>query len=163
MFTIFVISGEVGKWIAFVAVVLRLFFPKHFPGIEKSHISLFSLAASSSFLHICIVWKQLYKRMFNLYYHLSHSHRLAWAAWFSDPSAGSCSKLPCSPCTRNMVRLFHQPFHRMLPSSRTHPSLGWVQELVHAAPRCVKHFRDRPSFGLPCLDSYRSCLVISLS
>ncbi|KAL8124813.1 hypothetical protein AgCh_012459 [Apium graveolens] len=24
--------GEVGKWIAFVAVVLRLFFPRHFPG-----------------------------------------------------------------------------------------------------------------------------------
>jgi len=24
--------GEVGRWIAFVAVVLRLFFPRHFPG-----------------------------------------------------------------------------------------------------------------------------------
>lgn len=24
--------GEVGKWIAFIAVVLRLFFPRHFPG-----------------------------------------------------------------------------------------------------------------------------------
>ncbi|GMN29791.1 hypothetical protein TIFTF001_002571 [Ficus carica] len=26
------LRGEVGKWIAFVAVVLRLFFPRHFPG-----------------------------------------------------------------------------------------------------------------------------------
>jgi len=26
-----ILSGEIGKWIAFVAVVLRLFFPKHFP------------------------------------------------------------------------------------------------------------------------------------
>ncbi|XP_061348648.1 cold-regulated 413 plasma membrane protein 1 [Gastrolobium bilobum] len=26
-----VFRGEIGKWIAFVAVVLRLFFPKHFP------------------------------------------------------------------------------------------------------------------------------------
>ncbi|MBA0859551.1 hypothetical protein Goshw_008179 [Gossypium schwendimanii] len=25
--------GDVGKWIAFIAVVLRLFFPRHFPGI----------------------------------------------------------------------------------------------------------------------------------
>jgi hypothetical protein len=26
-----IFSGEIGKWIAFVAIVLRLFFPKHFP------------------------------------------------------------------------------------------------------------------------------------
>ncbi|KAG6779481.1 cold-regulated 413 plasma membrane protein 1-like [Populus alba x Populus x berolinensis] len=26
-----VLRGEVGKWIAFVALILRLFFPKHFP------------------------------------------------------------------------------------------------------------------------------------
>jgi len=26
-----ILSGEIGKWIAFVAVVLRLFFPRHFP------------------------------------------------------------------------------------------------------------------------------------
>ncbi|XP_047941410.1 cold-regulated 413 plasma membrane protein 2-like [Salvia hispanica] len=26
-----ILSGEVGMWIAFIAVVLRLFFPKHFP------------------------------------------------------------------------------------------------------------------------------------
>lgn len=29
LFTI--LRGEIGKWIAFVAVVLRLFFPRHFP------------------------------------------------------------------------------------------------------------------------------------
>ena len=28
--------GEVGKWIAFVAVVLMLFFPTHFPGVKDS-------------------------------------------------------------------------------------------------------------------------------
>ncbi|EXB96704.1 hypothetical protein L484_011745 [Morus notabilis] len=26
------LRGEVGKWITFIAVVLRLFFPRHFPG-----------------------------------------------------------------------------------------------------------------------------------
>lgn len=30
-FSILLFRGEVGKWIAFVAVVLRLFFNKHFP------------------------------------------------------------------------------------------------------------------------------------
>ncbi|TQD70747.1 hypothetical protein C1H46_043714 [Malus baccata] len=30
------LRGEVGRWIAFVAVVLRLFFPRHFPGICSS-------------------------------------------------------------------------------------------------------------------------------
>ncbi|KAK1359109.1 hypothetical protein POM88_043583 [Heracleum sosnowskyi] len=30
-FLIYLIRGEAGKWIAFVAVVLRLFFPRHFP------------------------------------------------------------------------------------------------------------------------------------
>ncbi|KAF2589537.1 hypothetical protein F2Q70_00040668 [Brassica cretica] len=34
------LSGDVGKWIAFVAVVLRLFFPKHFPGHD--HLLSFS-------------------------------------------------------------------------------------------------------------------------
>ncbi|KAJ9704878.1 hypothetical protein PVL29_003092 [Vitis rotundifolia] len=28
-------SGQVGKWIAFIAVVLRLFFPKRFPGTHQ--------------------------------------------------------------------------------------------------------------------------------
>lgn len=31
---IVIFRGEVGKWIAFVAVVLRLFFPRHFPGMN---------------------------------------------------------------------------------------------------------------------------------
>ncbi|KAL9327013.1 hypothetical protein ACSQ67_007658 [Phaseolus vulgaris] len=29
----FAAIGEVGEWIAFVTVVLRLFFPRHFPGM----------------------------------------------------------------------------------------------------------------------------------
>jgi len=28
--------GEIGKWIAFVALVIRLFFPKHYPGSQES-------------------------------------------------------------------------------------------------------------------------------
>ncbi|KAG8647873.1 cold-regulated 413 plasma membrane protein 2-like [Manihot esculenta] len=30
------LRGEVGKWIAFIAVVLRLFFPRHFP-VKQEH------------------------------------------------------------------------------------------------------------------------------
>eukprot|EP00262_Sarcandra_glabra_P005826 TRINITY_DN176_c0_g1_i1.p1 TRINITY_DN176_c0_g1~~TRINITY_DN176_c0_g1_i1.p1 ORF type:complete len:203 (-),score=14.91 TRINITY_DN176_c0_g1_i1:196-804(-) len=37
------LSGEVGKWIAFVAVVLRLFFPRHFPDWLEMPGSLFIL------------------------------------------------------------------------------------------------------------------------
>ncbi|RVW57187.1 Cold-regulated 413 plasma membrane protein 2 [Vitis vinifera] len=34
------LRGEVGKWIAFIAIVLRLFFPRHFPGIFSMHGSM---------------------------------------------------------------------------------------------------------------------------
>ncbi|KAF8405142.1 hypothetical protein HHK36_010040 [Tetracentron sinense] len=30
----FAAIGQIGKWIAFIAVVLRLFFPRHFPGYD---------------------------------------------------------------------------------------------------------------------------------
>ncbi|GAA0174096.1 hypothetical protein LIER_43968 [Lithospermum erythrorhizon] len=43
------LRGEVGKWIAFVAVVLRLFFPRHFPDwleIPGSLILLLAVAPS---------------------------------------------------------------------------------------------------------------------
>ncbi|XLU65592.1 hypothetical protein S245_024801 [Arachis hypogaea] len=31
-----VFRGEIGKWIAIIAVVLRLFLPKHFPGANST-------------------------------------------------------------------------------------------------------------------------------
>ncbi|KAG8647872.1 hypothetical protein MANES_09G119850v8 [Manihot esculenta] len=48
------LRGEVGKWIAFIAVVLRLFFPRHFPGIK--FISFFKLyLALPSQISFCLV------------------------------------------------------------------------------------------------------------
>ncbi|KAL3583644.1 hypothetical protein D5086_014705 [Populus alba] len=45
--------GEVGRWIAFVAVVLRLFFPRHFPdGLEMpGSIILLLVVAPNFFAH----------------------------------------------------------------------------------------------------------------
>ena len=88
--------------------------------------------------------------------------RLAWDARFSDPATGSFSTLPCSPYTWNLDRHCNQPFHWMLPSSRTYSSIGWIQELIHTAPWSIKHFRDHSSFGLPCLGSNRPCHVIHI-
>ncbi|XP_058069172.1 cold-regulated 413 plasma membrane protein 2-like [Magnolia sinica] len=48
-----VLRGEVGKWIAFIAVVLRLFFPRHFPDWLEMPGSLILLlvVAPSLFAH----------------------------------------------------------------------------------------------------------------
>ncbi|KAK1299725.1 hypothetical protein QJS10_CPB13g00140 [Acorus calamus] len=47
------LRGEVGKWIAFIAIVLRLFFPRHFPDWLEMPGSLILLlvAAPSLFAH----------------------------------------------------------------------------------------------------------------
>uniref|UniRef100_A0A1J3DK14 Cold-regulated 413 plasma membrane protein 2 n=1 Tax=Noccaea caerulescens TaxID=107243 RepID=A0A1J3DK14_NOCCA len=53
------LSGEVGKWIAFVAVVLRLFFPKHFPDwLELPGSLILLLVVAPSFLahHVRGTW-----------------------------------------------------------------------------------------------------------
>ncbi|ONK74609.1 uncharacterized protein A4U43_C03F8250 [Asparagus officinalis] len=45
------LRGEVGKWIAFIAVVIRLFFPRHFPDwLEMPGSLLLLLVVSPSFL-----------------------------------------------------------------------------------------------------------------
>ncbi|KAJ6927150.1 cold-regulated 413 plasma membrane protein 1-like [Populus alba x Populus x berolinensis] len=48
-----VLRGEVGKWIAFVALILRLFFPKHFPDWLElpSALILLIAVAPSLFAH----------------------------------------------------------------------------------------------------------------
>ncbi|XP_057788407.1 cold-regulated 413 plasma membrane protein 2-like [Salvia miltiorrhiza] len=46
-----ILSGEIGKWIAFIAVVLRLFFPKHFPDwLEMPGSLILLLVVAPSFL-----------------------------------------------------------------------------------------------------------------
>ncbi|KAJ0248868.1 Cold-regulated 413 plasma membrane protein 2 [Hirschfeldia incana] len=53
------LRGDVGKWIAFVAVVLRLFFPKHFPDwLEMPGSLILLLVVSPHFLahHIRGTW-----------------------------------------------------------------------------------------------------------
>ncbi|KAK6116199.1 hypothetical protein DH2020_050055 [Rehmannia glutinosa] len=43
-------QGEVGKWIAFVAVVLRLFFPTHFPGFPKLLVDWYRLVGDAGII-----------------------------------------------------------------------------------------------------------------
>ncbi|KAF9684316.1 hypothetical protein SADUNF_Sadunf04G0105400 [Salix dunnii] len=45
----FAAMGEIGNWIAFVAVILRLFFPKHFPDWLELPCALILLISS---LHV---------------------------------------------------------------------------------------------------------------
>ncbi|XP_075673525.1 cold-regulated 413 plasma membrane protein 2-like isoform X2 [Castanea sativa] len=40
-----ILRGEIGRWIAFIAVVLRLFFPKHFPGKHSFAITTSMISA----------------------------------------------------------------------------------------------------------------------
>ncbi|KAG0467240.1 hypothetical protein HPP92_018820 [Vanilla planifolia] len=49
------LRGEVGKWIAFIAVVLRLFFPRHFPGwLEIPGSLILLLVAAPGFIAFTI-------------------------------------------------------------------------------------------------------------
>ncbi|KAJ3670107.1 hypothetical protein LUZ60_010431 [Juncus effusus] len=47
------LSGEVGKWIAFVSTILRLFFPQHFPDFAEipSSLGLLLVVAPEFILH----------------------------------------------------------------------------------------------------------------
>ena len=61
--------GEVGAWIAFVVVILRLFFPRHFPGIISYlifYLSLLPLANYHYVLHFSSLLCPV-KRIFCLY------------------------------------------------------------------------------------------------
>nr|ABD15130.1 cold acclimation protein COR413-PM1 [Chimonanthus praecox] len=45
-----ILRGEIGKWIAFIAIVLRLFFPRHFPDwLEMPGSLILLLVAAPSF------------------------------------------------------------------------------------------------------------------
>ncbi|KAH9695911.1 Cold-regulated 413 plasma membrane protein 2 [Citrus sinensis] len=46
-----VFRGDVGKWIAFIAIILRLFFPRHFPVVAPS---LFASYVRSSWIGVVI-------------------------------------------------------------------------------------------------------------
>ena len=46
------VRGEVGAWIAFVVVILRLFFPRHFPGIISYLIFYLSLLPLANYHYV---------------------------------------------------------------------------------------------------------------
>lgn len=48
------LRGEFGKWVAFIAVVLRLFFPRHFPG--SSYNSFLLLTPAIIIIHILLLF-----------------------------------------------------------------------------------------------------------
>lgn len=51
--------GDIGKWIALIAVVLRLFFPRHFPGLNQQASTLFRILLetfSSTSLHFLFIY-----------------------------------------------------------------------------------------------------------
>ncbi|KAF7828786.1 cold-regulated 413 plasma membrane protein 2-like [Senna tora] len=51
----FAAIGEVGKWIAFTAVVLRLFFPRHFPDwLEMPGSLILLLVAAPNFIAVTL-------------------------------------------------------------------------------------------------------------
>ncbi|XP_043714087.1 cold-regulated 413 plasma membrane protein 2-like [Telopea speciosissima] len=50
-----VLRGEVGKWIAFIAIVLRLFFPRHFPDwLEMPGSLILLLAVAPNFFALTL-------------------------------------------------------------------------------------------------------------
>ena len=55
VFFLILLRGDAGKWIAFVAVVLRLFFPRHFPGNKHGVLCLVFHNLLFSNLMFCMI------------------------------------------------------------------------------------------------------------
>ncbi|CAN1225073.1 Cold-regulated 413 plasma membrane protein 2 [Linum grandiflorum] len=51
------LSGDTGKWVAFIAVVLRLFYPRHFPGLARDARIVDSTTGGGSTL-VCTHFKR---------------------------------------------------------------------------------------------------------
>ncbi|KAF9678397.1 hypothetical protein SADUNF_Sadunf07G0030700 [Salix dunnii] len=119
--------GEVGRWIAFVAVVLRLFFPRHFPASEIA-------MAKDSLQFPDTACEPL--------------DPLAGDARINNSSSGCGSKFLCTHPEGEHCRCLHMPYHCLLPVARAHPGIWWIQKLVYTTPWNIKHCWDYPSDSL---------------
>ncbi|XWS41987.1 hypothetical protein CRYUN_Cryun17cG0129600 [Craigia yunnanensis] len=77
--------------------------------------------------------------------------RLARDARIIDSSSSCGSKLLCTHLEEQLGWCFDMPPHRMLPTTRAHPSLGWIPEFLHSESWNIKHRWHYPSVSLPCL------------
>ncbi|XVF61930.1 hypothetical protein PTKIN_Ptkin08bG0174600 [Pterospermum kingtungense] len=77
--------------------------------------------------------------------------RLSGDARIIDSSAGRGSKLLRGNLEEQLGRRSDMPPHRMLPTTRAHPSLGWIPEFLHSEPWNIKHSWHHPSDSLPRL------------
>lgn len=68
-----------------------------------------------------------------------------------DSVAGSGSKLLCRNIEEQLGWCSDMPPHRMLPTTRAHPSLGWIPEFLHSEPWNIKHTWHYLSHSLPRL------------
>ena len=154
--------GEVGCWFAFVVVVLRLFFPRKFPGIIS--LSLFFVSSS--------LYSAPKKYAIFSYYSIGRLNccmeltmiliiciRLARAARLSDSSHGRRPQPLCRQIQEQPHRHICMPDHRVLPAPRAHQRVRWLQGGLQKGQWRVKHHRHRPALRLPCLGLCAVCVV----
>ena len=73
---------------------------------------------------------------------------MAGYARIIDSSSGCGSKLLCTHPEGQLGWCFDMPPHRMLLTTRAHPSLGWIPEFLHSEPWNIKHSWHYPSVSL---------------
>ncbi|KAE8654390.1 hypothetical protein F3Y22_tig00117048pilonHSYRG00170 [Hibiscus syriacus] len=134
-------SGDIGKWIAFVAVVLRLFFPRRFPG------------ASWQGCRVLIVTCHAKRPGFPADNRTSRvfSTSLAGITGRFDSSNRGGSELILEHAEKQLGWCVDMPCHCLLPSSRTHQGIGWVSQFIHESARDIEHGRHYSPVGLSCL------------
>ncbi|RVX23682.1 Cold-regulated 413 plasma membrane protein 2 [Vitis vinifera] len=125
------LRGEVGKWIAFIAIVLRLFFPRHFPGIFSMHGSMSTDYVN--FLTGDADWLEMPGSLILLL--------VVAPNFFAHTLRGSFDR----HCNLSS--------HWLLPAPRAHPGIRWLQEFLHKEPWNIQHSWNYPFVSLPCLGS----------
>lgn len=163
---------DFGKWVAFTAVVLKLFFPRHFPGRSigarsvrySNYISIKQCdgtkighgvtkpASVMEFDH-CLAYLQFL-------FLLVDGCRMVGDARLVDPAHCGGAPLFRAHAERPLDRSPNMPPHRVLPAARAHPRVGRVQELPHAVARDIQHARDRAPDRVPGLGDHDSLLLM---
>lgn len=138
-FNIFIcvwISGDIGRWITLVGVILRLFFPHHFAG-------LFSILPNSL----------LHEIRFEIHFKKNKKKncRLPIVTWFFASFGCGISKFGCWLCKRRMDWCDYLPRYWMLSSPRTHQSFWRFQECIHQIQWNFQHYWYRSLVCLPSL------------
>lgn len=77
--------------------------------------------------------------------------RLVRAAWCCDPSHCCCPEPVCEHLPRRLSWHLHMPHHWMLPASRAHQGVRWIQERLQEGQRSVQQHWHPLALHLPCL------------